>query len=164
MPLIARLPAYHTIREFRAAATLRYHEATRLATGGDRLAAIYLCGYAAEMLLKAAYFRLVGKGPNDSVTMADIQNGKHYANTTLGLGWATNLHDLTRWGQLLIEDRKYRHLPYAAAFARSLTARLQRIYLNWREHLRYHANRPHQGEVATTLQAVFWLLGQYRFL
>jgi hypothetical protein len=58
MPLIARIPTDHTIREFRAAAGLRYREGQRLALTGNRLTAIYLWGYAAEMLLKAAYFRL----------------------------------------------------------------------------------------------------------
>jgi HEPN domain-containing protein len=66
MPLVQRIHSRpHTIAEFRRAATLRYREAVRLAVAGDRLAAIYLSGYAAEMLLKAAYFRLTGKKLHD---------------------------------------------------------------------------------------------------
>ena len=67
MPLIARVTADHSIREFRNAAWRRYQEARRLAINGDRLAAIYLWGYAAEMLLKAAYFRLVGWSPTQAM-------------------------------------------------------------------------------------------------
>jgi hypothetical protein len=164
MPLIDRLPPHHTIREFRAAAIVRYWEATRLVAAGDRLAGIYLSGYTAEMLLKAAYFRLTGKGPNDAIAMTDINNAKKYAITTLGLSWPGNLHDLTKWGELLIEDRRFRRVPYPSALARSLHARVQRIYVNWREQLRYRANKPYQGKVDNTVQSVFWLLGQYRYL
>src|SRR5437899_1926081 len=100
MPLLNRLPSNHTIREFRIAAALRYREATHLATAGDRLAAIYLCGYAAEMLLKAAYFRLLGKSPVEAITLHDIQDAKQYATTFLGVSWIGNLHSLPSWGDL----------------------------------------------------------------
>jgi hypothetical protein len=164
MPLIQRLALDHTIREFRAAAAARYREAVSLAVAEDRLAAIYLSGYAVEMLLKAAYFRLAGWGPPDSVSLADLQHARQHAVTALGLVWPGNLHDLPRWTALLVEDRKYRNVPYAPGFARSLNARVKQVYLNWREQLRYRANRPYRGEVSRTLRATSWLLGQYRYL
>jgi hypothetical protein len=165
MPLIARIPANHTIRDFRSAAGLRYREARRLALGGDRLAAIYLWGYAAEMLLKAAYFRLRGWAATQPITMTDIRDARNYAITTLHLAWPQpNLHDLPRWRELLVEERRRQLLAYPWAFLRALNARVTRIYLNWREHLRYRPNRPYQGEVARTFLAVSWLLGQYRHL
>jgi hypothetical protein len=164
MPLIARIAPHHTIRDFRAAARLRYDEGRRLALGGDRLAAIYLWGYAAEMLLKAAYFRLVGWLPAQAITLHDLHDAKNYAVHHLGLHWPTILHDLSRWHELLVEERRLRLLPYAAAFARSLQARVRHIYLNWREHLRYRTNHPYRGEVGRVFQAVQWLLGQYRHL
>jgi hypothetical protein len=67
MALISRIPRYHTTRAFRTAARQRFEEAKRAAEVGDRLIGVYLCGYAAEMLLKAAYFRLIGKGMNDPI-------------------------------------------------------------------------------------------------
>lgn len=165
MPLLARIPADHTIREFRTAAGLRYQEARRLALTGDRLMAIYLWGYAAEMLLKAAYFRLRGWLPAQPITMTDLRDARNYAITTLHLAWPQpNLHDLSRWRELLVEERKNQSAPYSASFARSLSARVTRVYLNWREHLRYRTNRPYAGEVAATFQSVTWLLGQYRYL
>jgi HEPN domain-containing protein len=164
VPLVARLPGHHTIQTFRAAASLRYNEARRLAIAGDRLAAIYLSGYAAEMLLKAAYFRLEGRGPADPITLTDLGNAKKHAMTVLGLSWPENLHDLRRWRDLLVEEHKQRGSAYAPAFVRSFSARVRQVYLNWREYLRYHANRPYQGEVNRTLQALQWLLSQYRYL
>jgi hypothetical protein len=60
MPLLDRLGTEHTIRQFRSAVRWRYTEAACLHATNNRLARIYLCGYAAEMLLKAASFRLRG--------------------------------------------------------------------------------------------------------
>ncbi len=165
MPLLARIPADHTIRDFRAAAGLRYREGRRAALAGDRLVAIYLWGYVAEMLLKAAYFRLRGWLPTQPITLTDIRDARSYAITTLHLAWPQpNLHDLSRWRELLVEERRHQAASYPASFARSLGARVARIYLNWREHLRYRTNRPYAGEVHTTLDSVTWLLGQYRYL
>jgi hypothetical protein len=162
MPLIARIPATHNIREFRLAATLRYNEGRRLVLAGDRLAGIYLWGYATEMLLKAAYFRLIRCGPITAITMADLQPARTYA---IGLGLPFgNLHDLTGWAALLVEEHRSRGSPYPAAFARSLTARVRRVYQNWREHLRYRTNLPYVGEVNQTYQIVTWLFYQYRKL
>jgi hypothetical protein len=139
-------------------------EATHLATANHRLGAIYLSGYAGEMLLKAAYFRLAGWGLTVRITLADIQAAKVHATSALGLPWPGNLHDLRSWTALLIEERRHRGVAYPAGFARSLAAQVKRLYLNWREQLRYRANRPFAGEVAAALQAAQWLLGQYRFL
>src|SRR5687768_4198845 len=121
MPLIQRLGRNHTIREFRAAAALRVQESTRLAVSGHRLGAIYLSGYASEMLLKAAYFSVSGWGPSTPITMSDLDSAKRRANTVFALQWTSNLHDLTRWVALLIEERKHRGRPYPNPFARSLT-------------------------------------------
>src|SRR5438445_6100493 len=71
MPLISRIPPVHSIQEFRAAAGMRYAEGRRSALAGDRLAAIYFWGYVAEMLLKAAFFRLTGWLPAQPITLHD---------------------------------------------------------------------------------------------
>jgi hypothetical protein len=164
MPLIARIPADHSIRDLRVAAGLPYREAQRLAMAGDRLAAIYLFGYVAEMLLKAAYFRLVGWTPTQPISLADLNRARAYANSHHGLHWPTNLHDLPRWRDLLVEERKFRVVPYPTPFLRSFNAHVRQVYLNWREHLRYRTNYPYHGEVTRVFQAVRWLMGQYRHL
>jgi hypothetical protein len=165
MALIARIPAGRSIRAFRAAAGQRYREGRRLALAGDRLTAIYLWGYTAEMLLKAAFFRLRGWLLTQAITLADLYDAQLYAIQTLQLAWPEkNLHELPRWRELLVEERKRVLNPYPWPFARRFSASVTRIYLNWREHLRYHPNRPYRGEVGDTFQAVSWLLGQYRHL
>lgn len=161
MALILRLPGHHTTRQFRAAARQRFAEAKRADMAGDGLIGIYLCGYAAEMLLKAAYFRLAGKKPSDPITMSDLRNAKGYANTKLGIGWSGNLHDLRGWSGLLVEERKVRGAPYLPSFSTGLNQRITNLHSNWREDLRYSTNRPRHGEVSATVQAVAWLMVNY---
>jgi hypothetical protein len=164
MPLIARIHPDHTIREFRVAAGLRYHEGRSLIATGHRLAGIYLWGYAAEMLLKAAYFRLLGWLPNQSITIADLAKAKKDATSVFKLTWPGSLHDLGSWGELLVEERKLRGVPYPGPFARRLRAQVKALFLNWRETLRYRINRPFKGEVERCHESLRWLQGQYRHL
>ena len=78
MPTAATLFARpHTVGRFRLAAWGRYREANQLAiaaglqnTPALRHGAIYLFGYVAEMVLKAAYFRL--RPPVNGLGMIDV--------------------------------------------------------------------------------------------
>jgi hypothetical protein len=165
MPLANRiLRKEHSIGEFREAAKLRLQEARRLASSGDRLTAVYLAGYAAEMLLKAAFFRLRGFTAATPINFVDVNQAKTHAKSKLGISWNSNLHDLTRWSWLLIEERRSLGRPYSFPFARSLNARTKCIYLRWRETFRYHANRPYSGEVAILFRAADWLADWYPHL
>jgi hypothetical protein len=116
------------------------------------------------MLLKAAYFRLTGWGQSTPITKTDIKNAHQYATKTLKLTWQEYLHDLNGWAALLVEERKIRGTPYRPQFSRGLVGNVKRVFLNWREWLRYWGKRPYQGEVTAVLQGVHWLLGQFRFL
>jgi hypothetical protein len=102
---------------------------------------------------------------DEEKAMICLWQARNYAMNTLHLAWPQrNLHELPRWQDLLVEQRKYQQVAYPQAFARSFNGRVMRVYLNWREHIRYHNNRPYTGEVTRTFQAVTWLLGQYRHL
>jgi hypothetical protein len=58
--LLARsIQAPETVGSFLAAADQRFKDAEALEAAGRRLGAVYLYGYAAEMLIKSAYFRVV---------------------------------------------------------------------------------------------------------
>lgn len=163
MPLVTRLPKTETVRRFRAAAALRYREACCLAANGERLGALYLTGYAAEMVLKAAYFRLIGKGLDDPIE----PNDRDRAGTTaarLGILRQRNFHDLRWWVDLLIQSKGLTNRPFPSGFARRLASQVQSIDQNWNETLRYRTNRPREGELYGALNAAQWLLRQYRNL
>ena len=118
MPLIRRIRD-HTVRGFRKAARLRFEEAKRSAIAGDRLIGIYLCGYAAEMILKVAYFRLEGRTATGSITIFELRLAQKYAHA-LKVQWAGNLHSLPGWAGLLTAEREKRRNPYPTGFASSL--------------------------------------------
>ena len=57
-----------SIREFRSAGRQRFDDGLALAAVGRRTGAIYLWGYAAEMILKSAYFSVVGLDESAEIT------------------------------------------------------------------------------------------------
>ena len=157
MPLIARVPPAHTVGEFRRAARLRFAEANRAAERGDRLVGVYLAGYAAEMILKAAYFRIVGERASDPIPLSELQGIKKQVKLSLGIVWSGNLHNLPQWVELLVEECKLRGKPCTLGFASRVTDQIRRIYANWREDIRNRANRPRSGEWDQVFRAVEWL-------
>jgi hypothetical protein len=60
-----------SIAEFLLAARQRYDDGLTLASHGRRTGAIYVWGYAAEMLLKASFFRLIGVPAGRPLTVAN---------------------------------------------------------------------------------------------
>jgi hypothetical protein len=82
----------------------------------------------------------------------------------LGVPWPGNLHDLTGWRDLLIAERHRLGIPYSPGFRRSLNARVNRIHANWSPDLRYHTNRPYQGEVETIFESVDWFFNHFLVL
>jgi hypothetical protein len=163
MSFVTRLSAKETTRRFRAAATLRYREACCLATNEERLGALYLTGYAAEMVLKAAYFRLIGKGPDDPIASIDRDRARN-TGKRLGIPPARNFHDLRWWLDLLIQSKGISTRPFVPKFAHELASRIQYIDQNWNESLRYRTNRPRENEMQGALDAAKWLLRRYRYL
>jgi hypothetical protein len=72
-----------SIREFRAAARQRFDDAVACAAAGRRTGAIYLWGDSAELLLKAAYFSVIGLSETASITWSsEIVPAIHTARTT----------------------------------------------------------------------------------
>src|SRR5262249_46893628 len=135
-----------------------------------RLAAVYLAGYVAEMILKAAYFRLRGWSPTAPIRMADLRNAVNHAVTVRGVTFAPpgrrcpDLHHLPGWRDLLIAERSHHGPAYLPRFRRALVARVSALALNWSPELRYHSNRPHRAEVRVSLEAADWLRSQSVFL
>ncbi len=113
------------------------------------------------MLLKAAYFRLMGWAPNAVITHTHLNAARTAATGTYGLVWAGNLHDLTGWSRLLIHSHGVRGQAFGTLFRNQLQSRVNQVYQHWREWLRYHDMRPYRGEVVSVRLAANWLLTQY---
>jgi hypothetical protein len=96
-----------SIREFQASAAQRYNDGLTAAAGGRGLAAIYLWGYCAEMLLKSAYFSLLGVPE-----AAPLEMGVHILpaiqlGRSLGIAWphAGQGHNVRAWAELSATTR-----------------------------------------------------------
>jgi hypothetical protein len=137
-----RLPdrfRHDCIAEFRAAAWQRSLDAIALEEAGRRSGAIYLWGYVAEMILKAAYFDVKGFAHPQPITTPLL---RAELSTHSGAANPRNLHDLTLWAQALVNLRiSTSGLAYSdPAFGNLVVAKAQTLYGLWRETLRYHKN------------------------
>ncbi len=150
------------IREYRAAARQRFDDALELAIQGRRTGAIYLWGYSAEMLLKAAYFSLRGMAETAPITIrADINPAIQHGRTTHSIAWSSHGsgHDVRSWAELLVLERVA--MPgraYPADIARQVQVCGQRIGLLWSETLRYRKNIAYEYELRQVREAAEWLL------
>jgi hypothetical protein len=147
------------ISEFRAAARWRFQDGVSLAGAGRRTATIYLWGYAAEMLLKAAYFHAIGFSATRPITPADLRGAVANA-PRLGFSWAGNLHSLESWARLLVTTRaSIPGLAYAVrGFANQVVIRCRQLQRLWSEILRYHQNVAYLYEVKQAREVANWLL------
>jgi hypothetical protein len=148
-----------SIQEFRAAARHRSSDAQALASNNRRTAAIYLWGYAAEMTLKAAYFRAIGFDDIRPIAPSDLRAARNSANS-LGIAWPGNLHDIRAWAELVVVTRA--SLPgmvYATpGFGNQIVSAARQLGSLWRETLRYHKNIAYPHEVQRARRASLWFL------
>ncbi len=152
-----------SIREFRASARQRYNDGLALVGAGNRTAAIYLWGYAAEMTLKAAYFALNGLAEGQVITVpGHIQPAINLGRAApLSIAWPNQGagHNVRAWAELLVGVQALNPATtYAPAFAAQVQRCGQRIWQLWRETLRYHKNRAYLYEVRQVREATEWLL------
>jgi hypothetical protein len=149
-----------SIREFRTAASERFKDARAARTAGRRTASIYLCGYAAEMTLKAAYFASIGFPPTRPITTRDLEAARNVGIGTYRILWPGRFHNVRAWSELLVEHRsrtpggKY----LLASFGDEIKERGRRIEPIWSETLRYHKNIAYHHEVERVMAAAGWLL------
>jgi hypothetical protein len=150
-----------TVIGFLAAAEQRYADGLRLAETDRRTGAVYLWGYAVEMLLKAAYFRVVGSGPRQPILRDDLRAAVDLAPTVNCHFPGRNFHHLIGWSDLLICTRLALGQPYSdPRFPAAITHHTRRVYQVWRETLRYHQNTAYQFEVTAVREGVEWFLEQ----
>jgi hypothetical protein len=154
-----------SVAELQAAARQRLQDGFSLAAQGRRTAAIYLWGYAAEMTLKGAYFRLIGFPPSQQITLKDLQAAKVKAGV-LKSTWTGNFHDLRAWAELLVAARGATPgLAYPTpGFGSRVVAYAGKLQPLWSEVLRYHKNVAHRHEVRQVREATEWLLVNASYL
>ena len=150
-----------SIREFRAAARHRYDDALVMACQGRRTGAIYLWGYTAEMIVKAAYFSFIGLPETHAVGWRTDLRPAIERGRALQINWPPQGegHNVRAWAELLVNVRA--HSPttsFAPSFALEIQSRGQRIEHQWRETLRYRKNYAYLFEMRYVREAAEWFL------
>lgn len=164
MALLTRMTTRDTWSEMESAALHRYFDGLQLATSErDRFTgALYVLGYAAEMLVKTAYYRFRGVGPSADVTRE--LNGMRDRAVALGLLWRGNKHNLESLAALLVLERMAQGSAMDPVFAAQFQARISGVAAHWSEVLRYKGVVTLESELAEVFGSVDWLLANHAHL
>jgi hypothetical protein len=122
-----------SIGEFRASALQRFEDGMALAGQGHRTGAIYLWGYSAEMLLKAAYFSVLGRPVPAVLTWAGDILPAINAGRAMGIAWPYlgQGHNVRARAELLIAQRAATPgAAYAPLFGQEVQARAAKASCN----------------------------------
>lgn len=156
-PLRYRLNAApETLQEFELAAEERYLDALELFVAGRNGAGIYLMGYAAEMILKVAYFKLDGVKPG-----GDLKPRLGPAKTFVkrmhpGIDYES-FHSLLFWIHAIRLKRLSKRSGSSKSVDVQALRKVRRLYQIWWVEMRYRRDRSTQSEVNTVYEDVTWL-------
>lgn len=132
-------------------------EALSLKKAGHYGAAIYLAGYAAEMLLKYAYMRLTGALPSESVETR-LAPARYRAKHLMTVSVADeSYHSLVFWLQLLLEERRSMSRQLGAGVEQAFIKRVSHLYSDWWVEMRYRPDQATPMEAQQALEQASWL-------
>lgn len=152
-PLSTRL-GFDSIREWQRAATRQWNDAEILRKNKRRLAAVYLYGYVAEILIKGAHFRLY-KSLDDEIKPEDRTRAISNSQPRTGH------HDIAGWAKLLVQRRIEMGQPNSNPSGDEIINNANILYLNWRETIRYHATRVRVFELNQVREKTLWFRKNY---
>jgi hypothetical protein len=152
---LAVLEPFDTWPDMELAAEERFWDGLALATCNPprTTGAVYSLGYAAEMLLKVAYFRVTGVGNTQ-----DLGSGPLASVRTRAAWHGRNLHDLQGWVGMLIETRRTLGIPFDPAVVGQILWFVLTVDSHWREILRYKQTSALDEELKEVYLSVEWLL------
>jgi hypothetical protein len=149
-----------TIAKFEKAARMRFEEAESLRVEGHHLAAVYFFGYVVEMVLKAAYFRMLRYGLTTEIGL-DARNRAMARARGLEL-MGPGPHDLVGWARFLVTEGSSRNLPaYDGKLSQKIVEQASIAYASWRPEMRYRATSVSSSHVAEMRASSGWFLSNY---
>ena len=147
-----------TLQDFGLAEEERYWEGLELMVAGRLGAGIYLMGFAAEMLLKAACFRINGANPRD-LTRPMLGPARTEGRAHFPAIDHESYHSLLFWGELLLSRRR-RHgglAPFSPAFRNTFTHCVHSVYSIWWIEMRYRPDQASVADAGQVYEHVSWL-------
>ncbi len=148
-----------TVRKLEGAVPWRLQDAEVLRDAGRRLAAIYLYGYVVEMLVGAAYFRLIEYGLDTDITSRARKLAEKQARQEKLM--SNEPHDLSGWAKLLIVTRQRRSTGFSQSLAMQLRSHADIVYDRWRPSLRYRTLVPTPNDISSVRHSTNWFEQQY---
>ena len=159
LPKLAEQLGPDTIARFVKAAPMRLEEGDVL-SAAHPLASIYICGYAAEMIIKAAYFKNLGYGALAEIDRDTRNRAIAVAQLRGFLGG--DPHDILGWARFLVWDKGNLHGPaYHPKFSSQLVVMAALVHENWRPQMRYRYATPPAATVRVVRNAAGWLVDNY---
>jgi len=126
-----------TINGYTAAAAERFAEGSHLLASGNHGGAIYLFGYVAELVVKAATYRLFGLGPSAKVE-AGFRRSVEWMMGRDALK-PRGPHDILRWAEwLLLSKPALTGAAYPLGLTIDFMFHAHVIDANWSPEMRYH--------------------------
>jgi hypothetical protein len=164
MPLRYELESQpETLSDFLLAADQKYLEGLEL-MAADRLGAgIYLMGFTAEMLLKAACFRFDGAGLGDEV--ADLlAPARDWLRSRLLRVDYESYHSLLFWCVLLQSKRSQSGRPLPLSLETELVGCVRRLYDTWWIDMRYRPDQATPVQAQNVYNDTTWIMDNYSSL
>ena len=158
--LASRLSQPDRIRAFVGAASNRFEEAGLLAQHGHRLAAIYFYGYSVEILMKAACFRLDGRGITEEIDEAYRKSVAAKADTVHGIR-INGPHDIVGWARLMVQLRTLQKPDSDPAFLRQFVTKAMAVARNWVPDMRYRSTVVTERELGQVREVATWIRANY---
>jgi hypothetical protein len=145
-----------TVADFDLAAESRYWDGCQLITQGHGLGGVYLLGYAAEMILKHACFRVDRGRPADPAAgffgPTRLWMRHHHAAIA-----PESYHSLLFWAYYLRGKRRETGVVLPDAVDWELVRRTRRLYSIWSVDLRYRDWTAPAAETQSVYDDVTWL-------
>ncbi len=159
MSILSRL-GHDTISRLEKAAARRFIEAEWLVEGKHHLTAIYFFGYAVEITVGTAYFRMKGYGLLDPLLPVDRNKALIAAK---GRSLMTDKsHPIDGWAELLIEEKGALFPPaFERKIERAIRNKTVELRDNWGPKLRYRSMDATEEQVKAAREAADWFLKKF---
>lgn len=165
--LIRRRKPKDTIKKFEAVAERKYQAGLGLIDNADNHTGVEQLGYAAEMFLKSAYFRLVKSDIGLLRTTSEVTNShlRHAAREGVRLSVPfdpESYHSLLFWATLLTATRRDKSRALPTDFEGELLSRARQLHQVWMIEHRYQPLEYQFDDVLRLRANVTWLRGNHR--
>ncbi len=169
MALIKRQKPNDSIKKFESSAHHKYQAGLTLINGGDSTTGIEQLGYAAEMLLKSAYFRFmksrIGLQRITSVITGQMLRDAAREGMRLHIRYdPESYHSLLFWALLLAAIRKDYIQPLPPGIENEMLIRMRDLHRLWMIEHRYQNKTYGSTDVARMDVNVTWLLEHHEQL